>query len=78
VKSRKTADQAPARPSTATTDVTTEPRTRKPWIKKTPAEVVLAQIDRVKDDVARKEGEFREAKRQLERLEAARKVLEGT
>jgi hypothetical protein len=37
---------------------------------------VLAQIDRVRDDVERKQEEFNEAKRQLDKLEAARKLLE--
>jgi hypothetical protein len=51
---------------------------RKTWIKKTPIEIVLDQINRIKDDVAKKEEEFKQAKRQLEKLEAARKVLEAT
>ncbi len=49
---------------------------RKPWKKKTPAEVVLDQIDRVRDDVAKKEEELKLARRQLQKLEEARKVLE--
>jgi len=65
------------RSSTATT-VTTSTTGRKPWKKKTPVEVVLDQINRLKDDVAKKEEEFKQAKRQLEKLEAARKVLETT
>jgi len=64
--------------STATTAVTTSTRQRKAWVKKTPVEVVLTQIDRVREDVARKKEEYEAAKRQLEKLEAARKVLEGT
>jgi len=65
-------------PSTATTAAATGTRQRKPWIKKTPVEVVLTQIDRVREDVAAKKEEYEAAKRQLEKLEAARKVLEGT
>jgi hypothetical protein len=78
VTPKKTADHAAPRSSIATTTVNVTTRERKPWKKKTPAEVVLAQIDRVRDDVAGKEEEFKQAKRQLEKLEAARKVLEGT
>ncbi len=74
----KAADQASSRPSTATTAVTTSTSQRKPWKKKTPVEVVLDQINRLKEDVAKKEEEFKQAKRQLEKLEAARKVLEAT
>ncbi len=74
----KAADQASSRSSTATTAVTTSTTQRKPWKKKTPVEVVLDQINRLKEDVAKKEEEFKQAKRQLEKLEAARKVLEAT
>jgi hypothetical protein len=49
---------------------------RKPWVKKTPVEVVLDQINRLRDDVTKKEEELKQAKRQLQKLEEARKVLE--
>lgn len=52
--------------------------TRKPWKKRTPAEVVLDQINKVRDDVAQKKSELKEAERQLAKLEEARKVLEST
>ena len=74
----KSTDQPSSRSSTATTAGTTSTTKRKTWVKKTPVEVVLAQIDRLKGDVAKKEEEFKAAKRQLEKLEAARKVLEST
>jgi len=51
---------------------------RKAWRKKSPTEVVLDQINKVRDHVALKESELKEARRQLERLEQARKVLEST
>ncbi|MFY9561300.1 MAG: hypothetical protein WAQ52_13790 [Terriglobales bacterium] len=74
----KATDQGLSRSSTAATVVTTSATQRKPWKKKTPVEVVLDQINRLKEDVAKKEEEFKQAKRQLEKLEAARKVLEAT
>jgi len=74
VKKSRAPDPAPPRSSIATTEATTT--VRKAWKKKTPAEVVLAQIDRVREDVERKEEEFKEVKRQLEKLEGARKLLE--
>jgi uncharacterized membrane protein YjjP (DUF1212 family) len=74
----KATDQAPARSSTASTVVTTSTRERKPWKKRTPVEVMLDQINRIKDDVAAKEDELKQAKRQLQKLEEARKVLEST
>ncbi len=51
---------------------------RKPWKKKTPVDVVLDQIDRLREDVADKEEELKLAKRQLQKLEEARKVLEAS
>ena len=56
----------------------TLPASRKPWRKKTPIEVVLSQIDKVRDDVAAKEEELKHARRELQKLEEARKLLEST
>jgi uncharacterized membrane protein YjjP (DUF1212 family) len=75
---QKHADQGSSRSSTATTAVTTTQATRKPWKKKTPVEVVLDQINRLRDDVLAKEEELKQAKRQLQKLEEAKKVLEAT
>ena len=57
---------------------TTESSGRKPWKKKTPTAVVLEQIDRLRDDVTKKEEELKQAKKQLQKLEEVRKVLEST
>ena len=51
---------------------------RKPWKKKTPVEVVLDQINRLRDDVTKKEDELKQAKRQLQKLEEVKKILEAT
>jgi uncharacterized membrane protein YjjP (DUF1212 family) len=75
---KKAADHAPARSSTETTAATQTQATRKPWKKKTPVEVVLDQINRLRDDVVAKEEELKQAKRQLQKLEEAKKVLEAT
>ncbi len=64
-----------SRPTTAPSSSTSE---RKPWKKKTPFEVVLDQINKVREDVNAKRSELKEAEKQLEKLEAARKVLEST
>ena len=45
--------------------------------KETPVEVVLDQINRVREDVARREEELKVARRQLQKLEDARKLLES-
>lgn len=66
--------QKTAEPSAKSPDQ--EPR--KPWKKRTPVQVVLDQIERVRDDVARREEELKVARRQLQKLEEARKLLEST
>jgi predicted patatin/cPLA2 family phospholipase len=73
---QKSADQGSSRSSTATTAATSE-ATRKPWKKKTPVQVMLDQIDRLREDVQKKEEELKLAKRQMQKLEEARKVLES-
>jgi hypothetical protein len=75
---QKHADQGSSRSSTATTSVTTAQTGRKPWKKKTPVEVVLDQINRLRDDVLAKEEELKQAKRQLQKLEEAKKILEAS
>jgi hypothetical protein len=49
---------------------------RKPWKKRSPVEVVIDQIDKVKADVAKREEELKQARQQLQKLEEVRKVLE--
>jgi hypothetical protein len=50
---------------------------RKPWKKRTPIEVVLDQIERVRDDVAKREEDLKAARRELQKLEEAKKLLES-
>ena len=69
---QKAAEQASAKPAAP------DQATRKPWKKKSPVEVVLDQINRLHDDVAAREEELKQAKRQLQKLEEARKVLESS
>jgi hypothetical protein len=79
MKTPKATDPAPRGSSTATPNQTTTSQpTRKPWKKKSPVDVVLDQINRLRDDVTAKEEELNHAKRQLQKLEEARKVLEAT
>ncbi len=65
-------------PSATATPATSNPRQRKPWVKRSPVDIMLAQIDRLRDDVAVKKEEYETAKRQLDKLEAVRKALEQT
>jgi acetolactate synthase small subunit len=41
-------------------------------------EVVLDQINRIEEDVAKREEELKQARRQLQKLEEVKKVLEST
>ena len=74
----KRLDRTPAGHATATTQISTTQTQRKPWKKKTPAEIMLSQMDRLREDVAEKEEELKQAKRQLQKFEEARKILEST
>lgn len=50
---------------------------RKPWIKKTPVEVVLEQIGKQEEKVAEMRKELAREERELTKLQQARKVLEA-
>ena len=49
---------------------------RSPWKKRTPAEVVLAEETKLKEDVAQIETELATKKRQLQKFAEARKIFE--
>lgn len=75
----KSADQGSSRSATTTApaSVSASQSGRKPWKKKTPAEIFAGQVDRLREDVQRKEEDLKQAKRQLQKLEEARKILES-
>ena len=50
---------------------------RKAWIKKTPVEVVLEQLDKQEQRVAGMREELAQEERELAKLQQARKVLEA-
>lgn len=74
----KTTDQGTSRSSPATTTAHSPQSGRKPWKKKNPVEIILGQIEKVREDVKQKEEELKIAKRQLQKLEEATKLLEST
>ena len=51
--------------------------TRKPWVKKTPVEIVLTQIDRLRGDITKEEEQLKDKRKQLAKLEEVRKLLES-
>jgi hypothetical protein len=61
----------------ATTQPAADNAQRKPWKKKTPVEVVLDQINKLREDVGKKEEELKQLRRQLAKLDEVRKVLEA-
>lgn len=72
----QTPPSAPPGPSTQTG---TEGKTgRKPWVKKTPVEVVLEQIGKQEEKVNDLREELKKEERELQKLQQAKKVLEAT
>jgi hypothetical protein len=65
---------ATAAPSTSTSTSTSS---RKPWIKKTPVEIVLEQIGKQEEKVAEMRKELAREERELSKLQQAKKVLEA-
>jgi hypothetical protein len=63
----------PSAPSTAITS-----SGRKPWIKKTPVEVVLGEIRKQEEKVAEMREAISHEERELSKLQQAKKVLEST
>ena len=51
---------------------------RKPWVKKTPVEVVLEQITKQEEKVNEMRAELQREEKELSKLQQARKVLEST
>ena len=60
----------PAAPSTSNSS-------RKPWVKKTPVEIVLEQIGKQEEKVAGMRKELAREERELGKLQQAKKVLEA-
>jgi hypothetical protein len=50
---------------------------RKPWIRRSPVEVVLDQIRKQEERVAEMQEQLNREKRELEKLQKAKDVLEG-
>ena len=70
---------APAAQPAATRAATTSTNTgsRKPWVKRTPVEVVLEQIGKQEEKVAGMRKELAREERELSKLQQAKKVLEA-
>ena len=77
--SRSAPEDAPDRKTLATGDrsATTASTSRRPWKKRSVAEHILGQLDKLRDEVKEKEQAYLVAKQQLDKLEELRKVLEN-
>ena len=69
---KTTAAATPAEPATSQST-----SGRKPWIKKTPVEIVLEQIGKQEEKVAEMRKELTREERELAKLQQAKKVLEA-
>lgn len=65
---------APAQRAAATGTTTTG---RRPWVKKTPVEIVLEQIHKQEEKVAEMREAISHEERELAKLQQAKKVLES-
>lgn len=78
MKPKRNVGEAPARTAIATTAVnTTISSGRKPWKKKTPVELIVAQVNKLRDDVTQKEEELAQSKKQLQQLDEVLKAIES-
>jgi len=69
---KKQADPGPSLPGTAAASAG-----RKAWKKKTPVEVVVDQINKLRDEVTKDEEALKDKRRQLQKMEEARKIFEA-
>ena len=65
-----------AKKQTGTAPTQTDSGGRKPWKKKTPVEIIVAQRDKLNEDIKAKEAELKEMKEQLAKFEEVIKVFQ--
>jgi hypothetical protein len=70
---KKPAEAGPATPVASAADS----KARKPWKKKTPVEIVVEQIDKLRDEVTKDEEALKAKRRQLQKMEEARKLFDA-
>lgn len=77
-KTTSAVPQSAAPAASQSTAATATSTGRKPWVKKTPVEVVLEQIHRQEQKVAEMREAISHEERELAKLLQAKKVLEST
>ena len=71
----KTKDQTPGKTTTA--PASSQDRSRKPWKKKTPVQILLDQVDKLREEIRGDEEALEQKKQQLQKFEEARKLFEA-
>lgn len=71
----KKKDETPARATTP--PASTGNRSRKPWKKKTPVQILLDQVDKLREEIQDDEAELQQKKDQLRKFEEASKLFES-
>jgi hypothetical protein len=71
----KTKDQAATR--AASPEGASQSGSRKPWKKKTPVQILLDQVDKLREEISKDEASLKQKREQLQKFEEARKLFEG-
>lgn len=72
----KTPEPQPGKP-TKQPQPETQGSGRKPWKKKSPVEIVLEQGEKLRNEIAELEAELQRKRKQLQKFDEVRKLLEG-
>ena len=65
-----------ARPTDSKATPPAKPEGRKPWKKKTPVQILLDQVEKLREEIQADEQELEEKKQQLKKFEEASKLFE--
>lgn len=76
IKAASTTNRKTTTENTPAVQTTTS--TRRPWIKKTPVEIVLDQIRKQEEKVSELREDLTREERELSKLQQAKKILEST
>lgn len=66
-----------ATPARSPASETTTQSGRKPWKKKTPVQILLDQVDKLREEISRDEELLNQKKEQLQKFEEARRLFEA-
>lgn len=58
-------------------EASSQGQSRKPWKKKTPVQILLDQVDKLREEITKDEAALKQKKEQLVKFEEARKLFES-